>query len=103
MISTLGNKYLDANFFLFDMNGLFSSVLDNAAYSDLTAEYVDTTHNCSVYADIYLGTPLPSMIYKSPDCAYAVPQYFWFGGYHPTYPPHNLTANEIAFGLQHLV
>ncbi|KAL2050268.1 hypothetical protein ABVK25_009495 [Lepraria finkii] len=67
MISTLGNKYLDATFFLFDMNGLFSSVLDNTADSGLTAAYVDTTHNCSVYADSYLGTPLPSMTSKSPD------------------------------------
>ena len=103
MIEAVGNKHTDATFLLYDMNGVFSFVLDNTAYSDNTVAYIVTTHNCTMYADSYLEILIPSTTYKSPDRPYAVPQYFWFSGYHPTYPLHNLTANELAFGLQHLV
>jgi len=98
MISTLGTKYTNATFFHFDMNGLFTQVLDDPTYSTITQVYQDTTHTCKPYTN----SPLPSMNYKSPDCAYPVNEYFWLNGYHPTYPVHDLTAAEIAYGLRSL-
>lgn len=99
MLATLGTKYTDAIFFREGVNGLFSKVLDDVSYSSLTAGYKDTTHLCNVYANADANTPLPSENYKSPDCEYAVNEYFWLSGYHPTYPVHDSMASEIAGGL----
>ena len=103
MLAKLGNKYGDATFFRMGINGLFSSILDNPSSSTATEVYKDTTHTCAAYADHDSNSdPLPSKDYKSPDCTYAVNEYFWFTGYHPTYPMHTTMALEIAEGLQNL-
>ena len=97
MISDLGNKYNDASFFRMGVNGLFSSIIDKPAYSDPTKIYKDTKQTCAAYAN---DNNLPSKDYKSPECIYAVNEYFWLNGYHPTYPMHEAMASEIADGLQ---
>ena len=42
-----------------------------------------------------------SMNYRSPDCPYAANESFSLSGYHPTYPMHNLTVEQIVYGLQY--
>ena len=103
MIVTLANKYPDATFFRVGVNGLFSHVLDNVSYSASTDVYKDTTNLCAAYANaISNADTLPSKDYKSPDCKYAVNEYFWLFSYHPTYPMHHTMAIEIADGLAKL-
>jgi len=103
MISTLGDNYPDTVFFRIGVNGLFSSVLDDVSFSIPTKVYKDTTRTCTAYANANSNSDtLPSKDYKSPDCRYAVNEYFWLTGYHPTYLMHYTMASEIAGGLQNL-
>ena len=102
MIATIGTNYPDVTFFEIDMNGLFNAVLNDTAYSSITQLYMDTIHNCTAYVNGEANKTLPTMEYKSPECRYPVNKYFWLGGYHPTYPVHNLTASQIAEALQYL-
>ena len=102
MLKILVTKYTDAVFFQVAINSLFSSVLDNPSSSSFTEVYKTTTQDCPAY--ISAGGPnagnLPSENYTSPACPYAVNQYFWLQGYHPTYPMHDLMASDIAGGLE---
>ena len=103
MLASLGDKYTDASIFQLNTTLIFDKVLDDPSYSKYTAGLKDLTDQCGAYEGaMFQGNKLPTKDYKSPQCEWAVNQYFWLSGFHPTWPVHQVMADEIVQGLEHL-
>ncbi|KAI4283444.1 MAG: hypothetical protein L6R38_002166 [Xanthoria sp. 2 TBL-2021] len=85
----------DISALLFDLNSLYSQVIDNPATFPQTANLKNTTGLCKAYE----SKEAPSIDYKNPSCEYAVNEYFWLNGLHPTYPVHEAHAAQLALAL----
>ena len=49
LVYNLALRHLDTTLFTFDMNFLFTSVLDDPSQFGETAEYLNTTNYCATY------------------------------------------------------
>lgn len=87
-------SYADATVFTYDTNALFSQVLQNPAAYPQTAGLKNTTSYCAAYEN---GTPAVDTF--DPSCGVPVNQYFWLNSLHPTYPIHDVIAQQIAAEL----
>ncbi|KAL8996686.1 MAG: hypothetical protein Q9169_003858 [Polycauliona sp. 2 TL-2023] len=85
----------DVSVLLFDINSLYSQILDDPASFPQTANLKNTTGACGPYE----SQEVPSIDYKDPECEYAVDEYFWLDGLHPTYPVHEAHAAQVALAL----
>jgi len=94
MATALKKTHTDANVFTFDTNSLFTKVLNNPASFPQTSIYKNTTNFCVAYEN---GTPAENTFDAS--CGIPVNEYFWLNSLHPTYPMHNVLAQEVALAL----
>ncbi|KAL8836324.1 MAG: hypothetical protein Q9176_006385 [Flavoplaca citrina] len=85
----------DISVLLFDLNSLFSQVLDDPTSYPHTVNLKNTTGSCKAYE----SEEVPSIDFKDPSCEYAVDEYFWLDGLHPTYPVHEVHAAQVALAL----
>ncbi len=83
-----------ANAWVIDTNPLFGAVLDNPSAFAQTAAIKNTTAYCSDYSN---GTPAQDTL--KPACGVPVNQYFWLNSLHPTYPIHDVVAEQLAKAL----
>ncbi|RDW66417.1 hypothetical protein BP6252_10052 [Coleophoma cylindrospora] len=95
LASNLKRNHSDVNIFIVDTNTLFTKVLNNPASFPQTAVYHNTTAYCDAYQN---GTPTPD--YFDLSCGIPVNEYFWLNSLHPTYPMHNVLAEEVASQLK---
>jgi len=86
----------DVNVFTIDTNKYFTEVLDNPKSFPQTALYKNTTNYCDAYAN---GTPTDDYL-NATACGIPVNQYFWLNTLHPTYPMHDVLAQQVALQLQ---
>jgi len=94
LASTLKETHTDTNVFTFDTNTLFNKVLDNPDSFPQTSIYKNVTDFCVAYEN---GTPADNTFDAS--CGVPVNEYFWLNSLHPTYPMHDVLAQEISFTL----
>ncbi|CZR68815.1 uncharacterized protein PAC_18715 [Phialocephala subalpina] len=85
------NTFEGTNVWLFDTNTLFNQALDNPTSFAQTSGILNTTTPCGNYAS---GTPTTD--YYDPVCDIPVNQYFWLNGLHPTYPIHDVLAEQLV-------
>ncbi|KAK8115978.1 hypothetical protein PG984_012480 [Apiospora sp. TS-2023a] len=83
-----------ANVWTYDVDALFTEVLDRPAAYAATAGYVNTTGFCAAYQN---GTPKQDTL--DPACGVPVNEYFWLNNLHPTYPMHDVVAEQVATAL----
>jgi len=95
LATTLKKTLPDTNVFTFDTNSLFTKVLDNPASFPQTSIYKNTTTFCVAYEN---GTPAENTFDAS--CGVPVNEYFWLNSLHPTYPMHNVLAQEVSLLLE---
>jgi len=95
LATTLKKTLTDTNVFTFDTNSLFTKVLDKPASFPQTAIYKNTTNFCVAYEN---GTPAENTFDAS--CGVPVNEYFWLNSLHPTYPMHNVLAQEVSLLLE---
>ncbi|CAJ2505488.1 Uu.00g128820.m01.CDS01 [Anthostomella pinea] len=88
------NHTADANVWTYDANKLFTDVLNNPATYPQTAGIKNTTAYCDAYMN---GTDEDDTLIAS--CGIPVNQYFWLNSLHPTYPIHDVVAQQVAQGL----
>lgn len=77
--------------FLFDAYDLFSAILDDPQAFPGTANLKNTSTYCPAYEN---GTT--SMTSFNSQCSAPVNEYFWLNTLHPTYPVHEVLANQLA-------
>ncbi|TVY46295.1 Acetylesterase [Lachnellula occidentalis] len=95
LAKSLKSNHSDVNIFTVDANALFTKVLDNPASYPQTALYKNTTAYCDAYEN---GTPATDTF--DPSCGIPVNEYFWLNSLHPTYPVHEVLAQEVARQLE---
>jgi len=95
MAKTLKRDKSDVNVFTVDTNKYFTAVLDKPASFPQTAGYKNTTAYCVAYEN---GTPTTD--YFNASCGIPVNEYFWLNSLHPTYPMHDVLAQEVSFQLE---
>ncbi|KAK7991711.1 hypothetical protein PG988_000505 [Apiospora saccharicola] len=83
-----------ANVWTYDVHALFTEVLDRPTAYAATAGYVNTTGFCAAYQN---GTPKQDTL--DPACGVPVNEYFWLNSLHPTYPMHDVVAEQVAAAL----
>ncbi|KAK8023145.1 carbohydrate esterase family 16 protein [Apiospora marii] len=83
-----------ANVWTYDVHALFTEVLDRPAAYEATAGYANTTGFCAAYQN---GTPNQDTL--DPACGVPVNEYFWLNNLHPTYPVHDVVAEQVAAAL----
>lgn len=81
----------DANVFVYDVHKDFGAVLDNPRAFPQTKGYANTTNYCVAYQN---GTPQQDSF--TPSCGIPVDQYFWLNSLHPTYPVHDVIAQQVG-------
>ncbi|EPE08721.1 hypothetical protein F503_04308 [Ophiostoma piceae UAMH 11346] len=91
LASDLQAKNSGANVWVIDTAIPFNAVLDAPSVFPQTAGIKNTTGFCEAYAN---GTPAQDT-YK-PECSVPVNQYFWLNSLHPTYPIHDVVAEQVA-------
>lgn len=91
----LRRNHPDVTTFTFDTYDLFNTVLNNPSIFPQTAQYKNTTGYCVAYEN---GTPTET--YFNATCGIPVNEYFWLNSLHPTYPMHNVLAQQIAVLLE---
>jgi len=91
MAKAVKNAFPDTNIFTVDSNSLFTEVLDNPASFPQTAHYKNTTAYCVAYEN---GTPAVDTFNAT--CGVPVNEYFWLNSLHPTYPMHDVLAQNIG-------
>ncbi|KAK7942738.1 uncharacterized protein PG986_011851 [Apiospora aurea] len=84
-----------ANVWAYDVHALFTEVLDRPGAYKATAGYVNTTAFCEAYQN---GTP--NLDTLDPACGIPVNEYFWLNSLHPTYPMHDVVAEQVALALE---
>ncbi|KAK8069806.1 family 16 carbohydrate esterase [Apiospora phragmitis] len=84
-----------ANVWAFDVHALFTQVLDRPAAYEATAGYANTTAFCEAYQN---GTP--NLDTLDPACGVPVNEYFWLNSLHPTYPIHDVVAEQVVAALE---
>ncbi|KAL8673761.1 MAG: hypothetical protein Q9168_001822 [Polycauliona sp. 1 TL-2023] len=89
------SAHSDVSVLLFDVNSMYSQIIDDPSSFPQTANLKNTTGSCLVYE----SKEVPSIDYKDPDCEYAVDEYFWLNGLHPTYRVHEAHAAQVALAL----
>jgi len=94
MAQSLKTDNPDVNVFTIDTNKYFTEVLNNPASFPQTALYKNTTAYCDAYEN---GTPTPDFFNAT--CGIPVNQYFWLNSLHPTYPMHDVLAQQVALQL----
>ncbi|CAK7231591.1 hypothetical protein SBRCBS47491_007985 [Sporothrix bragantina] len=82
------------NVWVVDTQIPFNAVLDNVAAYPQTAGLKNTTAFCDAYGN---GNLKPDTFIKS--CGVPVNEYFWLNNLHPTYPIHDVVAEEVAKAL----
>lgn len=87
----LRQNHPDVTTFAFDTYNLFNAVLNDPSIFPQTSQYKNTTGYCPAYMD---GTPTET--YFNASCGIPVNEYFWLNTLHPTYPMHNVLAQQIA-------
>ncbi|KAL8851753.1 MAG: hypothetical protein Q9221_003363 [Calogaya cf. arnoldii] len=97
MFNQFTSAHDDISVLLFDLGTLYSQVLDNPAAYPQTANIKNTTGSCAAYEPN--DKDVPSMDYKDPSCPYAVNEYFWLNGLHPTSSVHEVHAAQVALAL----
>ncbi|KAL8646465.1 MAG: hypothetical protein Q9226_006844 [Calogaya cf. arnoldii] len=97
MFKQFTSTHDDISVLLFDLGTLYSQVLDNPAAYPQTANIKNTTGACAAYEPN--DKDVPSMDYKDPSCPYAVNEYFWLNGLHPTSSVHEVHAAQVALAL----
>ena len=75
-----------------DTNVLFTKVLNNPATFPQTAIYTNTTGSCEAYANNLTITENSF----EPSCGVPVKDYFWLKTVHPTYPIHDVLAEQVV-------
>ncbi|KAK8045368.1 hypothetical protein PG993_005392 [Apiospora rasikravindrae] len=84
-----------ANVWAYDVHTLFAEVLDRPGAYEATAGYANTTAFCEAYQN---GTP--NLDTSDPACGIPVNEYFWLNSLHPTYPMHDVVAEQVASALE---
>ncbi|KAH8808553.1 hypothetical protein F5884DRAFT_673363 [Xylogone sp. PMI_703] len=95
MAQGLKAAHSDVNVFVYDTNSIFTEVLDNPASFPQTSIYQNTTAYCVAYEN---GTPTTD--YFDPSCGVPVNEYFWLNSLHPTYPMHDVLAEQVSLLLK---
>ncbi|KAK8098037.1 fungal cellulose binding domain-containing protein [Apiospora kogelbergensis] len=83
------------NVWAYDVHALFTKVLNRPAAYKATAGYANTTAFCEAYQN---GTP--NLDTLDPGCGIPVNQYFWLNSLHPTYPMHDVVAEQVVAALE---
>jgi len=86
----------DVNIFTVDTNKYFTEVLDNPKSYPATSLYKNTTAYCTAYAN---GTPTDDYL-NATACEIPVNEYFWLNSLHPTYPMHDVLAQQVSLQLE---
>lgn len=94
LTATLKATHADTNVFSFDTHALFNTVLDDPSSFPQTSIYKNTTDYCIAYEN---GTAANDTFDLS--CGIPVNEYFWLNTLHPTYPMHNVLAQEVSMLL----
>ncbi|CAK7210033.1 hypothetical protein SCUCBS95973_000655 [Sporothrix curviconia] len=84
----------NANVWVVDTQVPFNAVLDNVAAYPQTANLKNTTSYCEAYQH---GGLKPDSFNAT--CGVPVNEYFWLNSLHPTYPIHDVVAEEISKAL----
>lgn len=87
MHKRLLHRHADANFFLFDVNSLWSRVISTPPQFATYADFKNLTNWCTNYA--WNSEKLADF---QPECGVGREQYFWLDNKHPTHAVQNLTA-----------
>ena len=95
MAYNLKYNYADTTVFQFDTSRVFSQVLTYPASYPQTAGYKNTTEFCDAYEN---GTPAQDTFNET--CGIPVNQYFWLNSLHPTYPMHDVLAEQVSLLLE---
>ncbi|KAG4424869.1 hypothetical protein IFR04_002029 [Cadophora malorum] len=95
MANKIKDEKPDVNIFLVDSYKYFTEVLDKPKKYKQTALYKNTTAYCADYQN---GTPATDTFIAS--CGVPVNQYFWLNSLHPTYPMHDVLAEQVALQLK---
>ncbi|KAL1881762.1 hypothetical protein Daus18300_000815 [Diaporthe australafricana] len=95
LASALKGNHSEVNVWSFDANAVFEKVLDDPSSYPQTSGYTNTTGYCEAYEN---GTSEPDSFVES--CGVPVDQYFWLNTLHPTYPVHDVVAEEVAKALE---
>ncbi|PMD22850.1 carbohydrate esterase family 16 protein [Hyaloscypha hepaticicola] len=95
MAESLKDDYRDVNVFTIDTNKIFTQVLNKPSSYPQTALYKNTTAYCVAYEN---GTPTTD--YFNSTCGIPVNQYFWLNSLHPTYPMHDVLAQQVSLQLE---
>ncbi|KAK6845832.1 fungal cellulose binding domain-containing protein [Apiospora arundinis] len=85
----------EVNVWAYDVHALFTEVLDRPAAYEATANYANTTAFCAAYQN---GTP--NLDTLDPACGIPVNEYFWLNSLHPTYPMHDVVAEQVVATLE---
>ncbi|KAL2073938.1 hypothetical protein VTL71DRAFT_11264 [Oculimacula yallundae] len=85
----------DVNIFVVDSYKYFTEVLDKPQEYKQTALYRNTTSYCAEYQN---GTPAVDTYV--PACGIPVNRYFWLNSLHPTYPMHDVLAEQVSLLLK---
>jgi len=92
MLTDLGDAYGDTNVVEFDTHNFITKILDNPATFPQTALYKDTTNApCRAYWGVE-----QQVTASDPSCPMPFREYFWHDNFHPTYPTHEVLAEQIA-------
>ncbi|KUJ14036.1 uncharacterized protein LY89DRAFT_590729 [Mollisia scopiformis] len=89
--ASLKAEFADANVFVYDVHRLFNEALDEPKRFEQLRGIKNTTEFCPSYA---MGTPTTD--YFLPECGIPVNEYFWLNALHPTYPIHDVLAEEVV-------
>ncbi|KAL8680461.1 MAG: hypothetical protein Q9186_003359 [Xanthomendoza sp. 1 TL-2023] len=95
LFTNFTSAHNDISVLLFDTHQLFSQAMEDPTVWPQTANIKNTTGSCEAYE----SGDVPSMDYSDPSCPYAVNEYFWLNGLHPTYPVHEALAAQVALAL----
>ncbi|KAL8868711.1 MAG: hypothetical protein Q9174_004809 [Haloplaca sp. 1 TL-2023] len=96
LASAFREAYPEARVFLYDVHAITNRVLDDPTSNPLTAGIKNTTGFCAPYDAQTKKTPVLRDGFKLPECEYKAAEYFWLNEGHPTWPVHELYAQQIA-------
>ncbi|KAH9998187.1 carbohydrate esterase family 16 protein [Xylariaceae sp. FL0662B] len=94
MATVLKSNDTEVNVWVYDSNKSFGEVLDDSGIYEQTAGLKNTTDYCAAYQN---GTPEDNTLIAS--CGVAVNEYFWLNNLHPTYPIHDVVAQQVGDAL----
>ncbi|KAI1073384.1 carbohydrate esterase family 16 protein [Whalleya microplaca] len=84
----------EVNVWVYDSNKSFGEVIDDPGSYEQTSGLKNTTAYCEAYQN---GTPEDDTLTQS--CGVAVNEYFWLNNLHPTYPIHDVVAQQVGDAL----